>query len=476
MMKRFRSRGVLVTAVVVCVQWQCYGDNTVMDRGGADLGRLYGCAANSLWLYSHAEGHAVTYERALKRLPPTRDGNTVLELVHAMEGLGWKMEVSRCSPMGLAGLGSPAVVFIPPRSEASGALGHFFTLRPLAEGVVQVLDFPVRRPAILSEEQLALELQARGIDEVVVLSRKGSRGETRGRAHGLVAKEVGEHGLLSTVRIGPKNRALIAWGRADWGVRREGDEVECVFRLINETNDELQIARIAKGCACSEAKCDSLRIPAGGETKVRVVSSLAGKTTRMSIDAVVHFAETTGMQPVMLRMTGLIGSRWTWGDRTVDLGVHRRSDGLSTVRIPIREAPGAGKVVQLAKAVTSASFLRVDLLNEAVEARGDADYMLAITLATEKAPRVFREVVEVFASGSDVASARYDVVGEVLREVTAEPAWLFVRVDCGGRGSGVITIHHGERIPLQLDSVTLGAPECGMRLVGHTVSCHAFQV
>ena len=79
------------------------------------------------------------------------------------------------------------------------------------------------------------------------------------------------------------------------------------------------------------------------------------------------------------------------------------------------------------------------------------------------------EVVEVFASGSDVASARYDVVGEVLREVTAEPAWLFVRVDCGGRGSGVITIHHGERIPLQLDSVTLGAPECGMRLVGHTV-------
>ncbi len=136
-------------------------------------GRIYDCAANSLYGLCRKSNIEISYKECLELLPHTGEGNSMLEFKGALMSLGFNVEAVRLTADEFAGLRVPAVVLMfPPESAWDGTeqppVGHYSVLWPLDDQSFEMLDYP-RQPVVFGTEYLIRHLRMTKIETLPVL-------------------------------------------------------------------------------------------------------------------------------------------------------------------------------------------------------------------------------------------------------------------------------------------------------------------
>lgn len=136
-------------------------------------GRIYDCAANSLYALCTNANIQISYEECLELLPFTSQGNNMLELKGALIYLGFKVEAQRLTVDELAQVQVPAIILAAPQNQNEEFLfktcsGHFFVLWPMDDRTVKLIDYP-RDPVILFIDDWIHHLHNIGVESVPAL-------------------------------------------------------------------------------------------------------------------------------------------------------------------------------------------------------------------------------------------------------------------------------------------------------------------
>jgi len=135
-------------------------------------GRIYDCAANSLYFLCQMSNIKISYPECLNLLPFRREGNSMLEFKLALMSLGFKVEAQRINVDELYQIRNPAVILIIPQENLellkTQTFGHYFVLWPLDDKTLRIFDYP-NEPVILSTEFWISHLHTIGVKEMPVL-------------------------------------------------------------------------------------------------------------------------------------------------------------------------------------------------------------------------------------------------------------------------------------------------------------------
>ena len=136
-------------------------------------GRIYDCAANSLYGLCRKSNIEISYNECLELLPHTSEGNSMLDFKGALMSLGFKVEAVKLTADEFAGLQVPAVVLVLPPPEArlgphQSTLGHYLVLWPLDDRAFEILDHP-REPVRISRDYWVRHLRMTKIETLPVL-------------------------------------------------------------------------------------------------------------------------------------------------------------------------------------------------------------------------------------------------------------------------------------------------------------------
>jgi hypothetical protein len=136
-------------------------------------GRIYDCAANSLYALCTNANIQISYEECLELLPFTPQGNNMLELKGALIYLGFKVEAQRLTVDELSQVRVPAIILAEPKSQNEGFVsttysGHFFVLLPMDNKTIKLIDYP-RDPVILFIDDWISHLHNIGVENAPIL-------------------------------------------------------------------------------------------------------------------------------------------------------------------------------------------------------------------------------------------------------------------------------------------------------------------
>jgi len=135
-------------------------------------GKIYDCAANVLYCMAKLFGFHISYEEALKLLPPQPDGNNMLEVKAALSAVDCGTQAFWLDVNELADLTLPAVVLglssRPVVRASKNRVGHFFIVLPLDSWHVGLIDWP-GRAAVVPRQSWRAYLEARGISRLAAL-------------------------------------------------------------------------------------------------------------------------------------------------------------------------------------------------------------------------------------------------------------------------------------------------------------------
>ena len=139
---------------------------------GPASGRIYDCAANSLYSLCQRANIPISYKMCLELLPFSAEGNSMLEFKTALLALGFQVEAQRLTVDELANIRVPSILLMLspeyPDAKAQPVTGHYLVLWPLDEESVQILDYP-RAPVVLSTNYWIRHLQRIGVTDIPIL-------------------------------------------------------------------------------------------------------------------------------------------------------------------------------------------------------------------------------------------------------------------------------------------------------------------
>jgi len=143
-------------------------------------GRIYDCAANSVYALCRKCGIQVSYEQCLELLPMRREGNSMLEFKVVLESMRFEVQAQRITVDELANIRVPAILLVlPPDSTeetmAGPVQGHYLVVWPLDTESVEILDYPCD-PAVVFTDLSIDHLHSIGVKRIPILLC-GKRGQ-----------------------------------------------------------------------------------------------------------------------------------------------------------------------------------------------------------------------------------------------------------------------------------------------------------
>jgi hypothetical protein len=404
----------------------------------------------------------VSYGQCLNLLPISPQGNSMLEIKKALDGLGIAPMAIRIRIPELSGLRVPAIVWTYPpkdafvRSKDSRKVGHYIVVVPLGDGRIKVLDYP-DAPVMIRVSTWAQHLQSLGIENTlaVLCGRKGQNPEQllssdQNAAANESNSDTGAFGASAAlvIRADMPKDALAVW---DFGDISEGAVVKHDFPLINGTDKELHVSKVSKDCVCSAAAADRKTLAPGTACTVAVTVSLAGRVGTQRISVALVFDKQDGIRPIVLLVTGRSHARWTVPSDIIDFG----SIDLGSIA-PHRDVPvhtsAYGVNSRISHAKCSSNLVTVDVV--AKEEEGPGSYLLSLQVNPSGSPGAFGGDVEVFAAGQEKPAFSFPVAGEWYSNIAVQPTRLFLTPLSSPMGT--LRLHHrgGQAIRLISTKVT----------------------
>ena len=423
-------------------------------------GRIYDCGANSLFLVCRIFGIDASYKKCLEMLPLTPKGNSMLEMKQALESLGFNVKPLRIRFDEIANLRVPTIMwaYAPKgtvvRKEAKN-LGHYLVVIPLDNDTLHVLDYP-ESPVILATHTWIKHLGGIGVEDIPIilcglksqklsdmfLSKTGSSRTTTNRTNERLRKD----SLLTSSQIVIKQDMLkdpvVHW---DFGDIAEGSFIKHNFTIINNTDKELHISKLSKGCTCSAVAADKESILPGDSCTVTISISLAGRHSKQSIISAVIFDEKDGVPPVKLLITGNSHARWAFAPGIIDFGLIEFGSEIQKRSVLI-SATDYGMNSSIANVKCDSDLFTINMIPNPES--DDKSCVVNISIDPNKFIGKFEEKIRIFATGQDEPAHFYRVVAEFYSNIILHPRRLFLTPSHSPMGVVHLRQKHGKAINL----------------------------
>ena len=408
------------------------------SKGGGD--RVYVCAANTLFLLCRLSNMQIPYNRCLELLPISPQGNSMLQMKRALQSAGFSVEALRVSPDELTQISVPAVVLASePRSADDAAKpGHYFAVRPLSAGTVQVIDFP-ETPLVLDREDWGRHLTSKGVNDIPILlcgqgcldltnmfRRDGRDGaptvSPESDSRHLKTDDVPERIILR--ETGPSQGPLVFW---NFGDVPEGSTVKRDFVLENMTKATVLISNLSHSCRCTQLTINRAAVPSGETAVVSMSISLAGVFSEFEATGKLFFSPEAGRAPAGIIATGTSHARWTCDPRVIDFGQCEPQSGTIDKKVVLRPT-GFGAGTHISSINSDSDYVKGHLVGMNAD---DGFYVATVSLEPKGFTGPFHARLGVLVAGDSTPAAVCDVKGEVYPEVVFTPTRLLLRNDEG---------------------------------------------
>jgi hypothetical protein len=422
---------------------------------------LYDCGANALFVLGEVSEKHPTYEQCLEFLPLRDDGNSLLECQEAARKLGFSVEAVKLAPHELAGLRCPAIILeTPDLAGRQSRIGHYFVIRPLSKGNIQVLDFP-RPPKILAAADWAAYLRQIKAPQLTALvcGKPGQTLEDMLKPTSAVPGASSAPSMpepTSAPTIGSTVLTLVQGMRSapiatfEFGEAAEGSDVTHVFDVVNRTTKAVRIARLEGSCTCSQIICPSKVIQPGEKTSVTVVTSLAQRFAETMVSVGVYFDPQSGMPPGLMVMHGFARGRFVCVPSVLALGQCLPRSGPIVREVEIRPTKHA-RGARIGAVSSKSPAVKAELLSS--EGGSAGSQRLRVTFDPKGVGGIVDTSVQLSVEGQSAFAAMLQLRAEVMTPVSFKPERMLVIGRNAQAGSPVVTLENRDGRPLRMTSV-----------------------
>jgi len=388
-------------------------------------GRVYDCAANSLYILCKLDGRQIPYEKCLGYLPITKNGNNMLEFKKALIEIGYNVEAQKLCPEELRNIRVPCVVLSesPDKNGNSGSLGHFFIITPQADNKeINVYDYP-SKPQAIQIEILIESLKQKGVTEIPTLlcGKEGQRLEEM-----LVAttfepvRHIADNTAIykDTIMIDNVSHRLVA--EIDFGDIPEGTVFNGKFKVKNTTTNTLKLKYLKADCKCTGISCDKSVLQPGDEATILATVSLVQKYLDMVVNGYALFEHDGNEILVKLLIKGTSQPRWLCKPQRVDFGDVQPGD--STNKKLILERTQYGKTSTITKIEPDSDFILVEKTNSDEE-----KCVLGVRIKPNGVSGLLSGKINIYLNNEVYPATYFDIHGVVYEEFIVVPNQVLLR-------------------------------------------------
>jgi hypothetical protein len=286
----------------------------------SNRGRLYDCAANSLYLFCSLTNNKISYDKSIELLPMRDKGNSMLELNSALQKCGFETEAKTIKSEDIIKVKSPSIVLNYPKNNAN-KLGHFFIIIP-HDNKITIYDYP-QDAQTYPADFLISTLKQNDINEFPIIMCKTKRKLEGGKDSQKVTK------LEGNIIFNTFDKQLI--GSLDFGNQPEASLVKCSFNLINMSSTSIELKDIKADCKCSKIHIDETHVSPGNSCKITMDISLAKKykDTAVRGRATINQANGDRSTNLMMLIKGYSEPRILCNPQKINFGTIKTNSGLA---------------------------------------------------------------------------------------------------------------------------------------------------
>lgn len=288
-----------------------------------EQGRLYDCAANSLYLFCSLTDNKISYENCTDLLPITEKGNSMLELTNALKKCGFKTESKIIKAEDITKVKSPSIVFHYPKNKTD-KLGHYFIIIP-HKNKVSIYDYP-EEVQTFSADFLASSLKQNNINEFPIIMCKAKKKPEEDNGSQKLIKMDGE--------IIFKDFDEQLTGELNFGNQPESSQIECCFNLINMSSKPIELQDIEADCKCSKISANETQVKPGNSCKIAMNISLIRKYKDIAVKGRVRIKQVDAANStnLMLLIRGYSEPRVLCNPQKINFGTIKANSGLAKLK------------------------------------------------------------------------------------------------------------------------------------------------
>jgi hypothetical protein len=286
----------------------------------SNQGRLYDCAANSLYLFCSLTNNKISYDKSIELLPMTDKGNSLLAFNNALQKCGFETETKMIKTEDIIKVKSPSIILDHPKNKVN-KLGHFFIIIP-HDNIISIYDYPqevLNYPA----DFLISTLKQNDINEFPIIMCKTKRKLEEGKGSQKTTK------LESEIIFKGFDKQLI--GSLDFGNQPEASLVKCSFNLKNMSSISIEVKDIEADCKCSKIQIDEPHVSPGNSCKITMDISLAKKYKDIAVRGRGTINQTNGDRStnLMMLIKGYSEPRVLCNPQKINFGTIKTNSGLA---------------------------------------------------------------------------------------------------------------------------------------------------
>lgn len=285
-------------------------------------GRLYDCAANSLYLFCSLTNNKISYDKSIELLPMTDKGNNMLEINNALQKCGFETNAKTIKSEDIIKVKSPSIVLNYPKNKAN-KLGHFFIIIP-HDNKITIYDYP-QEVQTYPADFLVSTLKQNNINEFPIVMCKTKRKLEEGKSSQKITKVEGE------IIFKGFDKQLM--GNLDFGNQPESSLIKCSFNLINMSSTSIKLKDMKADCKCSKIYIDETYVSPGNSCKITMDISLTKKYKDTAVRGWGTINQINGARStnLMMLITGYSEPRVLCNPQKINFGTIKTNSGLAKI-------------------------------------------------------------------------------------------------------------------------------------------------
>jgi len=385
-------------------------------------GKLYDCAANSLYLFCSLANNKISYDKSIELLPMTDKGNSMLEINNALQKCGFETKAKIIKSEDIIKVKSPSIVLNYPKNKANKP-GHFFIIIP-HDNKITIYDYP-QEVQTYPADFLVSALKQNNINEFPIVMCKTKRKLEEGKGSQKTTK------VDSEIIFKGFDKQLM--GDLDFGNQPESSLIKCSFNLKNISSAPIELKDLKADCKCSEIYINRTYLSPGNSCKITMDISLAKKYKDIAVRGMGTINQANGSKStnVLMLVKGYSEPRVLCNPQKINFGTIKTSSGLAKLEGMKVLKTKFAKDQTVNKIEPTASNINISNINKNINS-----IEFDITLDTKDSVGLQTSKINVFLDNESEPANYFDVMALLQLDFAFSPKVAIVKK---GRES-VVTI------------------------------------